>query len=59
MSLAGLNNYFVPLSLDGLDAFTQSVQDNALLLDGSNMMLADVNCGTHAVKNMERHLLLS
>lgn len=52
MSLAGISNYFVPLSLDGLDAFTQSVQDNALLLDGSNAMLADINCGTHAVKNM-------
>lgn len=52
MSLSGLNSYFVPLSLDGLDAFTQSVQDNALLLDGSNAMLADIDCGTHAVKNM-------
>ena len=51
--LSGIDQYFTPLSLNGLDAFTSSVQDNALLLDGSNAMLADLNAGGHSVKNMD------
>ena len=50
--LSGIDQYFTPLSLNGLDAFTSSVQDNALLLDGSNAMLADLNAGGHSVKNI-------
>lgn len=52
MSLEGISSYFQPLSLDGLDSFTQSVQDNALLVDGSNQMLADLNMGQHNIKRV-------
>jgi hypothetical protein len=51
-SLANLNQYYIPNTLDGINTITQEVSSNALLVDGSNKMLADLDMNSHQIKNV-------
>lgn len=50
-TLNGQPSYNQPLTLNGLNAFDTGLQD-ALLVDGSNMMLAPANMGGHNINNL-------
>lgn len=52
-TLSGLHSYDTVLTLDGLSQFDSSIQTQALLIDGSNAMVADLDAGGHVVKNLE------
>lgn len=45
----GINRYFEPNRLDGLSIYSTP---EALLVDGTNQMLADANLGGHNIKNL-------
>lgn len=51
-SLSGLRSYDTILTLDGLSQFDSSIQSQALLIDGSSAMVADINANGHVVKNL-------
>ena len=51
-SLANLNQYYIPNTLDGINTITQEVSTNALLVDGSNKMLANLDMNSHKIKNV-------
>lgn len=46
------NTYYLPNTLDGINLISESVSTNALLVDGTNMMLADINMNNHNIKNL-------
>lgn len=52
-TLSGLRSYDTVLTLDGLSQFDSSIQTQALLIDGSNAMDADINANGHVVKNLD------
>jgi hypothetical protein len=52
-TLSGLRSYDTVLTLDGLSQFDSSIQTQALLIDGSNAMFADINANEHVVKNLD------
>jgi hypothetical protein len=52
-TLSGLRSYDTVLTLDGLSQFDSSIQTQALLIDGSNAMVADLDAGGHVVKNLD------
>ena len=51
-SLTNLNKVFIPNTLDGINIISDEVSTSALLVDGSNKMLADLNMNTHKIKNL-------
>lgn len=51
-SLSNNEKYFISNSLDGIDVITENINSNALLIDGSNFMTADLDAGGHNIKNM-------
>ena len=51
-SLSNNEKYFISNSLDGIDVITENINSNALLIDGSNFMTADLDAGGHNVKNL-------
>ena len=51
-NITGLNNYFIPNTLDGLNGVISSISGSSLLLDGSNAMLSNLNVGTHKLINV-------
>jgi hypothetical protein len=51
-TLSGQRSYDTVLTLDGLSQFDSSIQTQALLIDGSNAMVADLDAGGHVVKNL-------
>ena len=52
-TLSGQRSYDTVLTLDGLSQFDSSIQTQALLIDGSNAMVADLDAGGHVVKNLD------
>jgi hypothetical protein len=52
-TLSGQRSYDTVLTLDGLSQFDSSIQTQALLIDGSNAMFADINANGHVVKNLD------
>ena len=55
-AIDGINQYFIPNTLDGLNPITTEVNASALLIDGTNSMLADIDAGGHRVKNLQAGL---
>ena len=51
-TLSGQRSYDTVLTLDGLSQFDSSIQTQALLVNGSNAMVADLDAGGHVVKNL-------
>ena len=51
-SLTNLNKVFIPNTLDGINIISDEVSTSALLVNGSNKMLADLNMNTHKIKNL-------
>lgn len=51
-SLTNMNNYYIPNTLDGINTIQSHVSENALLVDGSNTMEADLNVGGYNIKNL-------
>ena len=51
-SLSNNERYYISNSLDGIDILTENIESNALLVDGSNFMMADLDAGGHNVKNV-------
>jgi hypothetical protein len=47
------NSYYLPNSLDGLNNVYDTVTNTALLVDGTNMMMADINMNYHTIKNLD------
>lgn len=52
-AIDGINQYFIPNTLDGLNPITSEVNATALLIDGSNSMAADLDVGNHRIKNLQ------
>ncbi len=52
-SLDNLSSYYLPNTLDGINIISDEVSTNALLVDGSNFMLADLNMNFHNIKNLD------
>ena len=42
-NITGLNNFYIPNTLDGLNGVESSIAGSSLLLDGSNSMLNNLN----------------
>ena len=51
-NITGLNNFYIPNTLDGLNGLDSRISGSALLLDGSNSMLSNLNVGTHKLINV-------
>jgi len=51
-SLSNNERFYIPNTLDGIDILTENISSNALLVDGSNFMMADLDAGGHNVKNV-------
>ena len=51
-NITGLNNFYIPNTLDGLNGIDSSISGSSLLLDGSNAMLSNLNVGTHKLINV-------
>jgi hypothetical protein len=51
-SLSNNERFYIPNTLDGIDILTENITSNALLVDGSNFMMADLDAGGHNVKNV-------
>ena len=51
-SLSNIDRYYIPNTLDGIDVLTENIETTALLVDGTNQMLADLNAGGFNVKNV-------
>ena len=51
-NITGLNNFYIPNTLDGLNGIDSSISGSSLLLDGSNSMLSNLNVGTHKLINV-------
>ena len=51
-NITGLNNFYIPNTLDGLNGVESSIAGSSLLLDGSNSMLNNLNVGTHKLINV-------
>lgn len=56
-SLDNLNSLFLPNTLDGLNANTEYIDSTALLVDGSNMMMADLNMNNFQIQNLDAGIL--
>ena len=52
-NLDNLGGYFIPNTLDGINIVTETVSNDALLVDGTNMMLADIDMNFHVLKNLD------
>ena len=52
-SLDNLSSYYIPNTLDGINIISDEVSSNALLVDGTNFMLADLNMNNHVIKNLD------
>lgn len=57
-SLSNNERFYIPNTLDGIDILTENITSNALLIDGTNFMLADLDAGGHNVKNMANAVAL-
>jgi hypothetical protein len=51
-SLSNNERFYIPNTLDGIDILTENIESNALLVDGTNFMMADLDAGGHNVKNV-------
>ena len=51
-SLTNIDNFAVPNTLDGLNAISDSISTNSLLVDGSNQMISNLNCGNNKIINV-------
>ena len=52
-TLSNIDNYFIPNTLDGINIIQENINDNALLVDGTNAMLADLDVGGFNIKNLD------
>jgi len=52
-TLSNIDNYFIPNTLDGINIIQDNINDNALLVDGTNAMLADLDAGGFNIKNLD------
>jgi len=52
-SLDNLSSYYLPNTLDGINVIFDDVSTSALLVDGTNFMLADLNMNNHNIKNLD------
>lgn len=52
-SIDGQLQYFNPNTLDGLNPVSQEIISNALLIDGTNSMLADLDMNGHQIVNLQ------
>jgi len=52
-TLSNIDNYFIPNTLDGMNTIQENINDNALLIDGTNSMSADLDVGGFNIKNLD------
>lgn len=52
-SLDNMSLYYQPNTLDGLSGVAEQIAGDALLVDGTNMMIADLNMNFHNIKNLQ------
>jgi hypothetical protein len=54
-TLSNLDTYFIPNTLDGINAIDETISEVAsggLQIDGTNKMLADIDVNSHNIKNL-------
>ena len=56
-SLTNLNKMFIPNTLDGINIISDQIETNALLVDGTNKMLADLDVNNHNIYRLHLALL--